>query len=244
MPEKPTLESRVARAAGEALLDQGYARPIDVLMRIGWLQASHLMDWRGGRATCLEEAVPVSSGSVAQAVGILDAWAHGQNLKTAETRYERRSRKGLVALRFTSASDPEAEQKYRRVWLSPDLSRKEREKILRELNTPPDIVVFSILRNSKCSACGAEKWEGDFLFKDGDEAFCLACAGLDRLEYLPSGDAALTRRAKKYSKEWAVVVSFSRSRKRYERRGLLVEPEALAKADNECAPEREAPLRR
>jgi hypothetical protein len=51
--------------------------------------------------------------------------------------------------------------------------------------------------------------------------------------FLPSGDAALTRRAKKLGTLSAVVVRFSRSRRRYERQGLLVEPRALEKAEEQ-----------
>ena len=62
-------------------------------------------------------------------------------------------------------------------------------------------------------------------------------AALDDLEYLPAGDAALTRRAAKYSGRTAVVVRFSRSRGRYERQGILVEETALKKAELECTEE-------
>jgi hypothetical protein len=48
--------------------------------------------------------------------------------------------------------------------------------------------------------------------------------------YLPAGDALLTRRAKAKSTRYVVVVRFSRTRRRYERQGLLVEPRALADA--------------
>jgi hypothetical protein len=59
---------------------------------------------------------------------------------------------------------------------------------------------------------------------------CLRCVGLDDLEYRPAGDALLTRRVKAKSTRYAVVVHFSRSRRRYERQGLLVEPLATANA--------------
>ena len=58
-------------------------------------------------------------------------------------------------------------------------------------------------------------------------ALCLECADLDHLEFLPSGDAALTRRASTHSRLKAVVVQFSRARRRYERQGVLIESEAL-----------------
>ncbi|KYK46132.1 hypothetical protein A1D31_33630 [Bradyrhizobium liaoningense] len=59
---------------------------------------------------------------------------------------------------------------------------------------------------------------------------CLHCVGLDDLEFRPAGDALLTRRVKANSTRYAVVVRFSRTRRRYERQGLLVEPRALADA--------------
>lgn len=62
----------------------------------------------------------------------------------------------------------------------------------------------------------------------------MACADLDHLVFLGRGDAALTRRANRYSTLRAVVVRFSRSRKRYERQGVLVEEQALARAEREC----------
>ena len=97
-----------------------------------------------------------------------------------------------------------------------------------------DLVVFEILCDSKCTGCGKVIWKGEFLFLDGERALCLSCADFDHLEYLSRGDAALTRRAKKYSRLAAVVVRFSRSRGRYERQGILVEVSALERAEEEC----------
>ena len=68
-----------------------------------------------------------------------------------------------------------------------------------------------------------------------ERPLCMRCADLDHLVFLPSGDVALTRRAGKHSKLRVVVVRFSRTRKRYERQGLLVEEHALARAEMECA---------
>ncbi len=103
--------------------------------------------------------------------------------------------------------------------------------------TPPeskDLVVFSIVRDSQCSECKRELWKGDLLSMEKGAPLCMECADLDHLVWLPSGDAALTRRAKKHSTLWAAIVKFSRARRRYERQGLLVEEEALEKAQEEC----------
>jgi hypothetical protein len=72
----------------------------------------------------------------------------------------------------------------------------------------------------------------------------MSCADLDHLVLLPSGDAALTRRARAASRLSAVVVRFSRARKRYERRGVLVEEAALTQAEEQCLADQEARARR
>ena len=99
--------------------------------------------------------------------------------------------------------------------------------------------MFDILRKSKCADCGKELLGGDFLFMESERPLCLACADLDHLVYLPRGDTALTRRARKHSVLSAVVVRFSRARKRYERQGVLVEESALEQAGAECSSDAE-----
>ena len=101
-------------------------------------------------------------------------------------------------------------------------------------NDEREIVVFKVRRAAKCAECGDDLGGGRMLRREGDGVLCLSCADLDGLEFLPSGDAALTRRARKYSTLQAVVVEWSRSRKRYERQGVLVEPAAVLKAEAEC----------
>jgi len=80
-----------------------------------------------------------------------------------------------------------------------------------------ELVVFDIVRDSECAECRKELLAHDFLFMEDGHPLCLACADLDHLAYLPRGDTALTRRAHKYSSLAAVVVRFSRTRRRYER---------------------------
>lgn len=108
-----------------------------------------------------------------------------------------------------------------------------------------DLVVFCIRsRDSLCAECGEEIPRGGFLRKEGERGLCLDCADLGDLEFLPSGDAAITRRASKYSSMRAVVVEWSRSRKRYERQGILVDPAAIARAEEESLGDAELRERR
>jgi hypothetical protein len=102
------------------------------------------------------------------------------------------------------------------------------------IDADDEIVVFSILKPSACSECREELWKGSFLRMEQGRPLCLECADLDHLVFLSRGDAALTRRSRKYSTLSAAVVRFSRSRRRYERQGLLVESGALERAEEEC----------
>lgn len=110
-----------------------------------------------------------------------------------------------------------------------------------------EIIVLWARRGSQCARCGEELPRGSFLRLEDRAALCMECADLAHLVFLPRGDAALTRRASKRSRLLAVVVQWSRSRKRYERQGILVEEEALRRAEEEClsdAETREARRRR
>jgi hypothetical protein len=97
-----------------------------------------------------------------------------------------------------------------------------------------EIKVFISNRDSTCGECGEDLGRKAWITLVRDKgALCLSCADLDHLIFLASGDAALTRRACKHSLLSAVVLKWSRARKRYERQGLLVEEAALELAEDE-----------
>src|SRR5213075_1550439 len=97
-----------------------------------------------------------------------------------------------------------------------------------------DFKVFISTRESTCGECGENLGSKAWITLAGEKgALCLACADLDHLVFLPPGNAALTRRARKHSILVAVVLKWSRARKRYERQGLLVETQGLEKAEQE-----------
>jgi hypothetical protein len=67
-------------------------------------------------------------------------------------------------------------------------------------STTEDLKVYITSRESRCDECkedlGHHAW---ITLEGGGRAVCLACADLDHLVFLPSGDTALTRRARKHS---------------------------------------------
>jgi hypothetical protein len=106
---------------------------------------------------------------------------------------------------------------------------------------PPELKVFISNRDSKCDDCGEDLGMHAWITLAGERGcLCLACADMDHLVFLGSGDAALTRRARKHSTLSAVVLKWSRARKRYERQGLLVEAPAIEKAEVECLADEDA----
>lgn len=110
---------------------------------------------------------------------------------------------------------------------------------------PEPLTVFISTRDSTCDECGENVGHGSWITVNRERgALCLTCADLDHLAFLPSGDAALTRRAAKHSPLSAVVLKWSRARKRYERQGLLVTEEAIEQAEHECLADQDVRLRR
>jgi hypothetical protein len=107
------------------------------------------------------------------------------------------------------------------------------------------IKVFIANREATCEECGEGLGRGAWITLQGEKgAVCLACSDLDHLVFLPRGNAALSRRAQKNSILSAVVLKWSRARRRYERQGLLVVDKALEKAEIECLADQEARTQR
>jgi hypothetical protein len=220
------LEERVERAAEAVLAEQQYVSAVDVLVRLGWLAPSHLDQWRQGRAECLERLVQANLAKTSKAMAHLRRWAGRRGLLARESAYFARTR-DRRALRFSVSGSAVIERAYRTHWVAPELSAAKRERLVERTSRPPDLVAVSPTREWTCSSCTGT---GDFLLMRDEDPVCTGCAGLGHLVFLPAGDAGLTRRAHRASDLTAVVVRFSRTRKRYERQGLLVEPAALAAA--------------
>jgi len=178
---------------------------------------------------------------VAAAMRCFRGWARARGLQPSETVYVTRTR-DRRQLRFSKSGDPEIERAYRTHWVSPELSERKRARLAERQSRPPDLVVISPVKDFTCSACGSVG--GGLLMMEDAGPVCLRCADMDHLVFLASGDAALTRRAKASSRLSAVVVRFSRARKRYERQGILVEEAALERAEAECLADEEARARR
>ncbi len=218
------LVDRVVEAAEASLAAQKYASPLDVLVGIRWLDPGAVDRWRQGRIDCLEGAIQTNPSRISEAMELFRSWATEKGLMASETQYVARTPQRQT-LRFSRSGNPTIERSYRTHWISPALSEAKRERLAEKASRAPELVVIQPLNAEwTCHRCGGT---GDLLMMENAGPACLRCVGLDDLEFLPAGDALLTRRIKARSARHAVVVRFSKSRRRYERQGLLVEPQAL-----------------
>jgi hypothetical protein len=185
--------------------------------------------------------VVASLGKISTAMRCFRRWAQARGLQPSETGYVARTR-ARQRLRFSKSGDLEIERAYRTHWVSPELSERKRARLVERQSRPPELVVISPVKDFTCSGCGDVS--GGLLMMEDSGPVCLSCVDMDHLVFLASGDAALTRRAKANSGLSAVVVRFSRSRGRYERQGILVEQDALERAEEACLADEEARARR
>ncbi|MEV4465198.1 DUF2293 domain-containing protein [Micromonospora echinofusca] len=239
-PAGSKLERRVIAAAQTALIRHRHVSPLALFGALGWLPGDVVDRWRQGRIPELERGAAVPPSRLLEALEILGRWARGEGLHPGEVDYVGATR-DRRPLRFTAAGDLEVERVYRTHWASAALSESARERLVRRQSAAPDLVVYSALTDWTCADCGDT---GDLFVSDDGRTLCLTCADLDHLVFLPAGDAALTRRAKKSSTLSAVVLRFNRPRRRYDRLGLLVEPAGLDSAERQCLGDEAARLRR
>ena len=227
------LKQRVVQAAGEALYKKQYVSPIDIFLGMQALQPIHLDDWKKGKVSYLEKVLQGNLHKLSFCMKCFREWALEKGLKPSPTIYQRKTRNGKMDLRFSISGHPEIEKSYSTHYISPALSEAKEKRIQEKMDNPPELTVLRVFKDSECEACKKKIPNGSFLFVEVGQSLCLSCAKLDELEYLPRGNANLTRYVTKNSTTHVVIVEFSRFRKKYERQGILVEKTILREARKE-----------
>jgi hypothetical protein len=237
-PTYSNFQERVEQAAEAVLKHTGSVGPLELFQQMMFLQTVHFEGWRRGSEhyPVLQECIQVGPEKYRKTIQHFHEWVQKRGLRPIEANYTRQGPRGIEQLQVTKNGDPQMEKFFRTHYAPANLSEKKAARLAGKLTKAPDLVVFEkVSEEGNCSECGVELSKGSYLLMEKGQPLCLTCADLDLLVFLPAGDAALSRRARKYSALSAVVVRFSRARKRYERQGLLVSEEALARAEDECA---------
>lgn len=242
---QPELETKLGRrvtdAATRAVARRGAVSVLDAFGALGWVTDKALDTWRQGRAPSLADLVQAPPARQREAVALLRAWAERQDMTCEEGEYLAASRERRD-LRFTPDGDPAWERAFRAHWVSPAATGAQRKREEKRRTKAPDLVVEETSGPWECGSCGEPG--GDLRRTEDDAAVCLACADMDHLVFLPAGDAALTRRAKKESRLCAVVTRWVPSRRKYRRTGLLVEEAAREAAEAQCLADEDVRERR
>ncbi len=241
------LNQRVV-AAAEAALRQGPAvSAFDVLTRMGWLYPGHVDLWlrRHEAYPHIEAWMQSRRPRRVQAIRHFEAWAQAAGLVPVPQRYLPKTLRAKdQELQITPDGDPAMEALYRTAFAPPETAAKRSDQAASAEPAENELVAFTLFREETCSECRSLLQKGNLIVMDGMRPVCLTCADLDHLEFLPSGDAALTRRARKHSALSVVVLEFNRRRRMQQRRGLLVTAAGLAKAEAECLADEEIRARR
>src|SRR5258708_10453759 len=219
------LADRVVKAAETALAAQDYVSPIDVLLGIGWLDASTMEHWRRGQIDCLEGGMQVNLPRILEALKLFQSWATRKGLSASPTDYVAGGPQRQT-LRFSRSGEGAVEAMYRTHWVSRELSEKKRERVAEKASRAPDLVVVQPLKSEwTCHRCGGT---GDLLMMENPGPACLRCVGLNDLEFVPAGDALLSRRGEGENTKGGGVVGLRRSRRRHERQSVFVGPRGPA----------------
>ncbi|RDI64995.1 DUF2293 domain-containing protein [Nocardia pseudobrasiliensis] len=232
-----SLRQRVVEAAEAALAQRKYVSAVEVFTRLRWARAAEIERWRHGQVDSLEQVLAVDGSRMRDAADLLGRWAREQGLTAGSAAYVSGGR-DREELRFAEDGDDEI---FRIHWLSPQLTPARREQVLQRQNKAPDLMVIEAAEPWTCVECAET---GPRFISSGAGPLCLTCSDLDHLEFLPAGDAALSRRAKKESRLAAIVVTYNKRRKRYQRLGILIEGAALARAEEQCLADEDARTRR
>ena len=229
------LRVRVVAAAQRALDQDRVVSPLALLIQMSLLSPACVRQWEKGLLKHLEPSIQGGAEKLDKVFNCFTEWALANQLVPLQASYHSSGRDGAHVLQVLATDNPEREAFFRSCYAPADITARRLESLKKKLNKPPELVVFmTVDKAATCAECGTRIPSGQFIFMEQKSCLCLACADLDHLEFLPSGDVALTRRSKKHSPLFAVVVQFNRRAKRYERRGQLVTAAAIELAEQEC----------
>ena len=112
------ISGSVAKAAGNAVTQRGYATAIDVFIGLGWLSQRDLLAWKRGEIPFLERVVNANLSRITKAMKEFRAWAVKAQLKPSSTVYKHKSH----ILRFSKSGHEGIEAAYRTHFILPKKS--------------------------------------------------------------------------------------------------------------------------
>lgn len=236
--KKKKLSDRVEQAAQSVVDREGAVGVIELLQAMEFLSHSAVELWRKRHPDfeSLQKHIQCGEKKLDLTYQHFQEWVNRNSLESFIGSYTSASPSGPESLQVSADGDPETEAFFKTKFRPSNLTEAKKSRIEKKVNKPPDLVVFQMTSESAvCCECDCEMEQGDLMLLKNDTPLCLQCADMDHLEFLASGDATLTRRARKASPLSAILLRFNQRRKRYDRLGILVASEAIDAAEAQCA---------
>lgn len=224
------LSTRVGTIAETVIGRKGRVSFVEVLVELGWVHQKNVDSWRRGELDPLTKAMSVTDDKVLEAAEAFNLWDRLRFRRTTTPHVS--ATRDRRPLRFTADRDI--------TWVHLQFARADARPAADE--KVPDLVVLEAKDEFECEECRAHD---RFMMMDSQSAICMGCADLDHLVFLKAGNATLSRRARKESGLAAIVVRpDAKRRNRIWRLGILVEPDALDRAEQQCFDDEELRARR
>lgn len=106
------IEKRLSTVTSELLREKGYIAPLDVFIRLGWLDVKDYEDWRRRRVPYLEAVIQGSLSRMSFTMKLLHRNSLRGKLKPSWTGYCSWGKKRRRKLRFSKSGSPAIEEAY------------------------------------------------------------------------------------------------------------------------------------
>jgi hypothetical protein len=113
------IAHRLPEHAEALLREKGYIAPVDLLLRLTWLQNADYQAWRTGKVPYLERVVSGTLSRLNFTMGELHRFARDRGLRPSLTAYMKWGKGARTPLRFSRSGEPYIERAYATHWLLP-----------------------------------------------------------------------------------------------------------------------------
>ena len=229
MIQQNNIEARVLKALDFLIEQKEYVSLIDVFLKMGFLYISQINLWKRCKIPYLEQVISCDKEIIVKIIKVFNDWTKAKQLIAKEIVYFANT-KHATPLKISNDPTCELEIIYRTHYFK-NISLQQQKLLLEKIYSPEELIVFKSIRDSSCMNCKRALFKNMLFFIEEDKTLCLSCAELDHLIFLSSGNSSLTLKAKKYSSLVAVVLIYGHDKRRYKRQGILIEQQALKKAE-------------
>lgn len=149
---RSNIEERVNIAALSALTQNNYVALMDIFIRIGFLKLAQINLFKTCQIPYLELGINAGTEKIKQTKEAFTRWVAEQQL-IAHTIKAWSTTRYFKELQFSKDGVFATEQMYKLHYFNNNLAINKQQQILAKLSKLPELVVFQITKDAKCSRC-------------------------------------------------------------------------------------------